>query len=134
VGCRARERDSGVTSSEQIAQGLLVDVLVGDADHADRTARDGLGPGIVVRALGRVVVNTAVELEYEAGGRAVEVDDEARDDLLASELEPEEGAATQELPREIAAAGLGRDRGLGPAGPPSDQGMQLWSSTLTLFW
>jgi len=79
-------------------QRLLVDVVVGDAQDADRELPQGIGACSVALALGRVIVDTAVELEDEALGGAVEVDDEAGDDLLAPELEAVEGAVAEDLP------------------------------------
>ncbi len=79
-------------------QRLLVDVVVGDAQDADRELPEGIGACSVALALGRVVVDTAVELEDEALRGAVEVDDEAGDDLLSPELEAVEGAGAEDLP------------------------------------
>jgi hypothetical protein len=58
-----------------------------------------------VLALGRVVVNTAVELEDEALRGAVEVDDEAGDELLAPELEAVDRAVAEDLPGDRLGAG-----------------------------
>ena len=65
---------------------MLVDVVVGYAQDADGELSEDLGASLVVLALGRVIVDTTVELEDEALRGAVEVDDEAGDDLLAPEL------------------------------------------------
>jgi hypothetical protein len=60
-----------------------VDVVVGYAQDAERELSEHLGASLVVLALGRVIVDTTVELEDEALRGAVEVDDEAGDELLA---------------------------------------------------
>ena len=57
-----------------------MDVVVWNAQDTDREPSEDLAAVQVMLALGRVIVNTAIELEDEALGRAVEVDDEARDD------------------------------------------------------
>lgn len=75
-----------------------MNVVVGKAQDADREPSEDLAAVHVVLALGRVLVNTTVELENEALGWAVEVDEEACDDLLAPELEPEERAVAEDLP------------------------------------
>jgi len=64
-----------------------VDVAVGNAQDPDRELSEDLGAVQVALVLGRVIVSTAVELEDEALRGAVEVDDEAGDELLAPELE-----------------------------------------------
>ena len=77
---------------------MLVDVVVGYAQDADGELSEDLGASLVVLALGRVIVDTTVELEDEALRGAVEVDDEAGDDLLAPELEAAERAVAEDLP------------------------------------
>jgi hypothetical protein len=77
---------------------LLVDVVVGYAQDADGELSEDLGASLVVLALGRVIVDTTVELEDEALRGAVEVDDVAGDDLLAPELEAAERAVAEDLP------------------------------------
>ena len=76
-----------------------MDGVVGNAQDADREASEDLAAGQVVLALVGVIVDAAVELEDEALRRAVEVDDEARDELPAAELEAVEGAVAEDLPR-----------------------------------
>jgi hypothetical protein len=62
---------------------ILVDVGVGDAKHMEvATGEDEGALGVVPR---RFCVGGAVEFDDQAGGRAVEVDDEAFDDLLPPE-------------------------------------------------
>jgi hypothetical protein len=75
-----------------------VDGVVGNAQDTDREALEGLATGQIVLELVRVIVDAAVELEDEALRRAVEVDDEAGDELLAAELESVEGAVAEDLP------------------------------------
>ena len=69
------------------------------AQDADSTVGQDLGPELVVLALRWVIVNAPVNLEDEACGGAVEVDDEPGDDLLASKLQPKQGAVSQDRPR-----------------------------------
>ena len=83
---------------QEIAQRVLVDVVVGDAQDADRELAEDVSACLVVLAPGRVIVDTAVELDDEALRRAVEVDDEAGDDLLSPELEAVKGAVAEDLP------------------------------------
>ena len=103
----AEQSDRGTASSrafrariglQEIAQSLLVDVVVGHAQDADGETSEDLGACLVVLTLGRVIVDAAVELEDEALLWAVEVDDEAGDDLLAAELEAAERAVAEALP------------------------------------
>jgi hypothetical protein len=75
-----------------------VSVVVGHAQDADRELSEGLGAYPVALAPGRVIVDAAVELEDEALRRAMKVDDETRDELLAPELEAEDGAVAEDLP------------------------------------
>jgi hypothetical protein len=75
-----------------------VNVLVGNAQDADRELSEGLGAVQVAPALGRIIVSTAIELEDEALGGAVEVDDEGGDELLAPELEAEDRAVAEDVP------------------------------------
>jgi hypothetical protein len=75
-----------------------VNVVVGHAQDADRELSEGFGAYPVALAPGRVIVDAAVELEDEALRRAIEVYDEAGDELLAPELEAEDGAVAKDLP------------------------------------
>jgi len=75
-----------------------VNVVVGHAQDADRELSEGLGAYPVALAPIRVIVEGAVELEDEALRRAIEVDDETRDELLAPKLEAEDRAVAEDLP------------------------------------
>jgi hypothetical protein len=92
--------------SEKVAQRLLMDVLVGDAQDANPVAGKDSAPFLVILAPGSM--HAAVQLHRQACRGAEEVDDEACDDLLAPKLEPEEPAVAKKLPRER----LGRGRSL----------------------
>ena len=51
--------------------------------------------GFVVRCLGGSIMNSPVDLKYEAQLRAVEVHDECADGVLPAELESENSTVSQ---------------------------------------
>jgi hypothetical protein len=96
---------------QQVAQPLLVDIVIGYAQNAERASLEYLGTSLVTLAPISIVMNAAVELENEAQRGAIEVDDEPGDDLLASELEPQEPTAAEQLPSpRLAMVGVCRKR------------------------
>jgi hypothetical protein len=77
---------------------VLVDEVVFKAHEADREPFEDLGPDGVVLALRGVAMNASVELEDQPERCAVEVDEEAGDDLLAPELEAVDLRPAQQTP------------------------------------
>jgi len=67
-------------------------VSVPHADHPEPSGFENLGTGCVVRFLVRSVVRVTLQLQNEPLGGAIEVDDEAAQDMLATELQAEYAA------------------------------------------
>ena len=68
------------------------DVPVPHADHAEAGGFEHLRAGRVVSSLVESVVRVALKLQDEPLGGAIEVDDEAAQDVLAAEFEAEYAA------------------------------------------
>jgi hypothetical protein len=72
------------------------DIAVADADHSIAGGLEESGAGGIVGALIAPVVDVPFELHDESFGDAVEINDEAVQDMLAAELEAEHGAPAQQ--------------------------------------
>ena len=84
--------------SEQLEQGGLIELVVAEAQDVSGALLQGLGaPGVVLGVIG-VVMRGSVQLEGQAARGAVEVDDEAGDDLRAAEFQSQELASAQQAP------------------------------------
>ena len=68
------------------------DVLVPHADHSEAGGFEHLRPCSVVCSLVRSVERVALKLQDEPLGGAIEVDDEAAQDVLAAKFEAEYAA------------------------------------------
>src|SRR5687768_6148465 len=76
---------------------IVPDFVVGEAQDMDATTQEGVGALDVVVLL--VLMYGAVNFDDEPGGVAVEVGEEALDDLLPAELETVQSMAAQVLPK-----------------------------------
>jgi hypothetical protein len=72
------------------------DVLVREADDTYATRRDDLIASLIVTLL--ILMDTAVNLDDEAGGMTVEVGDESIDHLLPTETRAVQSTAAHPLP------------------------------------
>ena len=82
------------------------DVLVPHADHSEAGGFEHLRPCSVVCSLVRSVERVALKLQDEPPGRAVEIHDEAVQDVLATKLQGKDAPVPQQRPR----VALGRRR------------------------
>ena len=89
--------DGGDDSFEN-AWEVLEDLFVAEADHVVVDQLQRLGARLVPLLLHRLVVDGAVDLDHQAGGRAVEIEDEAADGVLPAELDPAQLPVTECLP------------------------------------
>lgn len=85
--------------AEELLQARSRDVPTSDAQHTQPVALEPGRPSAVVLRLRRPIVNSAVDLEHQSLLRAVEVDDEPLERMLASELESEHPSVAQQPPR-----------------------------------
>lgn len=86
--------------SEQRVEGGFGDLLGADVELVtDPGGFEDACAVEVVEEAPRIVVHPAVDLEDEPKLVAVEVDDEAAEDLLAPELQPEASSVAKKLPR-----------------------------------
>jgi len=84
--------------AQQLLQTMLADLVVAKTYDTYGELRQRTGAQSVTLDLGRVVMGAAIELQDQAQRCAVEVDEEARDDLLATELQSQGLSPTQQLP------------------------------------
>ena len=85
---------------EQRAQPFLRHESIRDRHDENLRFRgeDHVSNGVTEPML-RILVNLSVELDRQPELRAVEIDDEATNDLLASELQSETASVAEHLPR-----------------------------------
>ena len=97
---------SGETGGEQADEGALVDAGVGDPKHVDAERGESVrAKSIQRRAIG-VVVNAPIDLDDEVQPVTIEIDDEAREDVLAPHLQAEDRATAKKPPRDGLRFGL----------------------------
>jgi hypothetical protein len=63
-------------------------VFIAEADHSQVLALQELLANEIRLALLEIIVNSAVDLNHEAGVDAVEIDDESPNWMLSAELQP----------------------------------------------
>jgi len=80
---------------QQVDQGRGVQFVVSNPDYGYPCAAQGLTALFILHCFQRVIVNRPVDLYGNPQSGAVEVYDEARDDVLATKLQAQTAPASQ---------------------------------------